>query len=74
MATCGTCGAQAYGNATEHKSPVFVFYDDSGRLHHHDASVIVMYFVCDNQHEWRTEERMPCDVCGFEWLTGDDDA
>ena len=53
-------------------TPVHVFYDDSGKLHHHRKGSITNY-VCSNNHEWHEQAATPCDVCGDEWLTGDND-
>ena len=52
--------------------PVHVFYDDAGRLHHHRQGAITNY-VCSNNHEWHEQTSTPCDVCGDEWIIGDDD-
>lgn len=66
MPKCPQCGAEAFGTSSE-GSPACVFFDDTGQLHHHYGTR-THYFVCNSGHEWREEERQPCDVCEYEWL------
>lgn len=40
------------------------FYDEDGKLHHHDSNIITMGYRCSNNHEWQVKNSGSC-WCGW---------
>lgn len=40
------------------------FYDEKGKLHHHDKNHVTTSYTCSNGHKWRSSGMKPC-WCGW---------
>lgn len=40
------------------------FYDEEGRMHHHDLNTTTQDFICSNGHSWSRDFRGSC-WCGW---------
>lgn len=52
------------GLATETAMWCPAFYDEEGRLHHHDLNITTQAFTCSNGHSWETRTGGSC-WCGW---------
>ena len=50
------------GSTTDMYCPEF--YDEEGKLHHHDMNTITQSFNCSNGHSWVSSYHQPC-WCGW---------
>lgn len=43
------------------------YYDEQGKLHHHDMNTCTYGYHCSNGHRWHKSVRKPCPTCGDNW-------
>lgn len=41
------------------------FYDESGKLHHHDPNSTAMTYRCSNGHSWTVRKKTRCPSCDY---------
>lgn len=44
------------------------YYDEDGRLHHHDPNVSTTQYKCSNGHEWPEHSAPTCSVPGCDFI------